>query len=390
MKRVPIHFLPVQVLGAKRSKRDSELEISKAKSHSSRVSYPRKPVKKTTRRYVVGNTYLALGKSVNNDNLDPFIQLVIDLSDQDRNLLQTCKRTPHPVMNADAQDLTTKPSNVYGTTANSPFCPVRDAAIPHFKTNAIYIHWHLLLVETTDAARYARRANIYGQLRELINNEENWKLDSTIFTIAASAICENRSGTEIGRAHLTAVVKLMQLRNGLRTIQEMSFETGITVLCALVMWEKELTVETVTIPRGRKVPDGLKQYFEDRSYQGPIFKAHLACLHCMNGILQRAEGLEFLQDLEKTLQRTMPPFTILCGIAYSAKKFGYWETDILRMWEAIEFVEVVSSMEHVGWVSEAMSSWLTTGSGVEVQEVVEEVQRHVVRGTVYSERHTGA
>lgn len=279
----------------------------------------------------------------------------------------------HETQPANIQDLTNKPSSVYGTTSDSPFCPVRDCAIPHFKSNAIYIQWHLLLVETTDVARYARKAKIYEQMRALVDDKSKWKLDSTIFTLAASAICENRSSTELGRSHLTAVIKLLELREGLRTIQRMSFETGITVLCALVMWEKELVVQNITVPRGRELPEDLKRYFQPGQYRGAVLKAHLACLHLMNGILERVEGTEFLSDLERVLQESMPTFTVLCGIGYSAEKFGYWDMDVMRMWEAIEFVEVVSKMEQVQWIAKVMSGWLTGAGNVEVQGVTNKI-----------------
>lgn len=232
-------------------------------------------------------------------------------------------------------------------------------------------------METSDVARYARKAKIYEQLRALVDDKNKWKLDSTIFTLAASAICENRSGTELGRSHLNAVIKLLQLRSGLRTIQRMSFETGITVLCALVMWEKELLVNRITIPKGRELPNELKRYFQPGHHHGVSLKAHLACLHLMNGILQRAEGTEFLNDLERVLQESMPTFTVLCGIGCSAKKYGYWETDVMRMGEAIEFVEVVYKMDRVQWIAKVMSGWLTGASEVGIQVVANTIEEHM-------------
>jgi hypothetical protein len=85
MKRVPIHFLPVQVPGRRKTRRERELERAQAKSHSSRVSY-----RKAFRPYKNDDTYLVLPEPITDGGLDPFIQLATDLSTSERSLLQSC------------------------------------------------------------------------------------------------------------------------------------------------------------------------------------------------------------------------------------------------------------------------------------------------------------
>jgi hypothetical protein len=251
---------------------------------------------------------------------------------------------------------------------------VRDFAVPQFSTNSIYIQWHLLLSEKNQSAINALRVKIYAAMRQLVEDRSKWSLDSTIFTLAASGIAENRSGSESGRQHLTAVVKLLGMRKGLRTLQDMSFRDGVPVFAALVMWEKELAVTEVKVVHGRVLPKSLRRYFEVRELTGGTFRAQLANLHCMNGILARVEGTEFLEDLERALDEKMPPHTVLCAIGRCATRAGYCEINVMRMWETIEFVEAVSKIPEAQWVMRVLSGWLTGPSEIDVQEVVEVIE----------------
>ncbi|KAK5052694.1 hypothetical protein LTR84_002560 [Exophiala bonariae] len=72
-------------------------------------------------------------------------------------------------------------------------------------------------------------------MQMLISKPENWALDSTIFGIVVAGIAEGRIGDlAVARKHSNAAIALLNLRGGLRAIQDMQFPTGMIILYAYV------------------------------------------------------------------------------------------------------------------------------------------------------------
>lgn len=87
----------------------------------------------------------------------------------------------------------------------------------------------------SDMSILVRRTSTLGHMKMLVSNPENWVLDSTLFGIVVAGIAEARLGDlAVARKHSNAALALLSLRNGLKTIQEIEFPTGVIILYAFV------------------------------------------------------------------------------------------------------------------------------------------------------------
>ena len=214
-----------------------------------------------------------------------------------------------------------------------------------------------------------KRASNYKRMREMMANSDNWDRTSTVFALVVTALSEFRApDTAATRKHLTVAIELLKRKDGLRTIQNMSFAEGMIVLYALAslplpLFEKRsdvrsalnrlvsMTAMSRKAKRQLVVPKDLMADIESRpsTQWGP----QMACLHVLNCILLRCSWVdaeEYVRTVDRMARESrgsgsLSPGAIFFMLCSCAEQMGWWvdhPEGPLRTWETIELVTLMN------------------------------------------------
>ncbi len=211
-----------------------------------------------------------------------------------------------------------------------------------------------IMTRASKAEIYARRAAIYVGMRKALSNPADFLLDNTLLHLSAATVVETRLGNvELAETHFRGLLQLLALRKGLRTFQDLGLHIGVGMLYTFVIGQVPLfrtreelleALGRMRMPRACKpVPKLLRGYFEPFCSDG----AHLGNLHMLNMILaEEPEG--YMKRLVYNITGSgegLKPVAMTFMIGQSAVEVGEWygQDKVVRSWETIEFVQLVSS-----------------------------------------------
>lgn len=238
----------------------------------------------------------------------------------------------------------------------------------------LFVQWIVLMAEMNtgapETAIYARRAGIYAEMRRAVQDPAEILSDTTLLHLACGALCEVRLGNvDIADKHYTALMKLLRMRKGLRTLQEIPIHLGLGVVHCFTVGavplfrtrlELQAALDRMTMPRGKPVDPRIQRYFQANNLASP----HIWNLHALNMVMENEPG-GFMDRFVHNIigsEEKLTPLAMTFMIGQSALEVGEWfgPSPALRSWEALEFVRLVSfAVLSRDAIVRSLSSWVT-------------------------------
>ncbi|ETN45732.1 uncharacterized protein HMPREF1541_09565 [Cyphellophora europaea CBS 101466] len=241
------HFVLVERMKPETTdRREFELVDAGARSHAARIAHEARRKSALTKKAIHAMKQepdeaepawayspSSTATQMSNSFLDPFVQLPMDLTLEERNLLHDY--------------LTVVPEVLYRTGPKSAFCPVRDTTLVSIATNEIWLSWAILLMQhrrtvlrghspEDDPPLLHRRRLTYQLMHQKLTAPEDETLsDEILLGLVASGVAEHRvSGAKIANKHLEAGLALFEVRRKKSIHPQLTYPIGLVCCNAYI------------------------------------------------------------------------------------------------------------------------------------------------------------